>query len=312
MERNDKILEHVHRSGKGIEIGPSIDPIAPKREGFDVDVIDHMNRADLVAQYDVHGYDTNVIEDVDFVWTGERYADLVGKTGHYDWIIASHVIEHIPDLVGFLVECSELLNEDGVISLVVPDKRYCFDRFRPISGLGQLIDRHLDSAKIHTVGTVAEFKMNATVRDHELSWSSTDTGQLQFLHPLSDVEEAMSAVTERAEYVDCHAWCFVPHSFRMLIDDLFTLGMIDVREVDFFPTVGFEFYITLGKRGAGPGLPRMEMAGIVDEEVEAMTAAPPVAASYRLLLGDLGDQVRSDLKRLTPRRVAAGAVRRLR
>ena len=124
MERNDKILEHVHRSGKGIEIGPSIDPIAPKREGFDVDVIDHMNRADLVAQYDVHGYDTNVIEDVDFVWTGERYADLVGKTGHYDWIIASHVIEHIPDLVGFLVECSELLNEDGVISLVVPDKRY--------------------------------------------------------------------------------------------------------------------------------------------------------------------------------------------
>ena len=40
MSRREKILKHVNRSGSGIEIGPSHNPVAPKKEGFNVVLAD--------------------------------------------------------------------------------------------------------------------------------------------------------------------------------------------------------------------------------------------------------------------------------
>ncbi len=57
------------------------------------------------------------IEEVDFVWLGELLHELVGCQQSYDWIIASHVIEHSPDLIIFLVECESLLKPDGVLAV---------------------------------------------------------------------------------------------------------------------------------------------------------------------------------------------------
>ena len=34
------------------------------------------------------------------------------------------------------VDCDSLLKKAGVLSLAVPDKRYSFDHFRPITGIG--------------------------------------------------------------------------------------------------------------------------------------------------------------------------------
>ena len=42
------------------------------------------------------------IEVVDYVWNGEPFAALVGQKHVFDWIIASHVIEHSPCLITFL------------------------------------------------------------------------------------------------------------------------------------------------------------------------------------------------------------------
>jgi 2-polyprenyl-3-methyl-5-hydroxy-6-metoxy-1,4-benzoquinol methylase len=155
MDREAIILRHVDKTGRGIEIGPSHSPVAPKSEGYRVDIIDHMDRDGLIAKYREHNLRLENIEEVDFVWRGESYADLTGKTGHYDWIIASHLIEHTTDLIGFLNHCDEVLRDDGVISLAVPDKRYCFDRFRPITGLARLIDGHQNPGARHSPGTIA-------------------------------------------------------------------------------------------------------------------------------------------------------------
>ena len=94
MDRNTRILQYINKSGRGLEIGPSHNPIAAKRDGFDVDIIDHLSRAQLVDKYTGHGVDTDSIEEVDYIWQGERFAELTGKRDHYDWIISSHSIEH--------------------------------------------------------------------------------------------------------------------------------------------------------------------------------------------------------------------------
>ncbi len=148
MSREEKILRHIDKNGYGIEIGPSHNPIAAKKDGYKTHIIDHMSREQLIVKYEDHSVNLHNIEEVDFVWKGERYSELTGKTQYYDWIIASHIIEHTPDFIGFLNDCDAILKDDGVISLVVPDKRYCFDHYRPITGISKIIDSHFQKSAI--------------------------------------------------------------------------------------------------------------------------------------------------------------------
>ncbi|WOD40407.1 hypothetical protein [Nodosilinea sp. E11] len=274
MNRKDKILKHIDKDGHGIEIGPSHNPVAPKRGGYNVHVIDHMSREELVEKYTGHGVDLEQIEPVDFVWENQSYADLLAKTNHYDWVIASHMIEHTPDLIGFLNDCTKVLNERGVISLAIPDKRYCFDHYRPITGLAQLIDHHHQQSTIHTPGTVAEYMLNVVSLSGNIAWSPQAMGNFAFVHSCDDAQQSMQRVIDQQAYLDVHAWCFVPHSFRLLMHDLFELGMISVREIDFYPTEGCEFFVTLGKQGTGVTASRIELLQAVDAEIKAGIESP--------------------------------------
>lgn len=269
MARNEKALKYIDKKSCGIEIGPSHNPVAPKKEGYKVHIIDHMSRDQLLAKYKDHPLDLSQIEEVDFIWGGESYSELTGKNKHYDWIIASHLIEHTPDLIGFLNNCDTVLKDEGIIFLVVPDKRYCFDHYRPITGVAKIIDSHLQKNKLHTPGTVAEYFLNVVARGGRIAWDAGATGEYSFVHSLENALQGMESVQSGNAYLDVHAWCFVPHSFRLIIHDLFCLGFIPFKEVDFFPTEGCEFYIVLSKHGPGIGKSRLEMLNIIESEIKA-------------------------------------------
>lgn len=267
MTREEKIFRHIDKNGYGIEIGPSHNPIAAKKDGYKTHIIDHMSREQLIAKYKDHNVNLHNIEEVDFVWKGESYSELTGKTQYYDWIIASHIIEHTPDFIGFLNDCDAILKDDGVISLVVPDKRYCFDHYRPITGISKIIDSHFQKSAIHTPGTVVEYFLNVVSRSGSIAWNSDTTGEYNFVHSRENALQGMKSVLHDNAYLDVHAWCFVPHSFRLIIHDLFSLGFISLKEVDFYPTDGYEFYITLGRRGLGIKQARIELLEIIEYEM---------------------------------------------
>ncbi len=273
MNRTEKILKHINKNGQGIEIGPCANPIAPKKEGFQVYIIDHASREQLIAKYDGHGINLDNIEEVDFVWQGESYAELTGKHKYYDWIIASHVIEHTPDIIQFINDCDAILKDDGVLSLVIPDKRYCFDHYRAISGISKAIDTHLSQATVHSPGTVADHLLNVVSQSGKIAWDSQTSGELKLIHSIADARQAMNNCLEKSGYIDAHGWCFVPHSFRLMIHDLFHLGLISLQEVDFYPTEGCEFYMTLGRKGKGTEKSRIEMLEAIEAELsEANTS----------------------------------------
>ncbi len=209
----------------------------------------------------------NNIEEVDYIWQGESYSDLTGKSKCYDWIIASHVIEHTPDLVGFLNDCETLLKDDGVISLVIPDKRYCFDHFRPVTGLARVVDSYFNKNTIHTPGEVAEYYLNVVSKNGVIAWDVSVDGEYELVHTLSEATHGMELVRNDDVYIDVHGWCFVPHSFRLMIHDLNSLGLISLKEVDFYSTVGHEFYMTLGKSGVGLSAARLDVLKAIDEEI---------------------------------------------
>jgi 2-polyprenyl-3-methyl-5-hydroxy-6-metoxy-1,4-benzoquinol methylase len=251
MTREEKILSRIHKNQMGIEIGPSHAPIAPKRNGFNVHIIDHMSKEQLIKKYTGHNVNLDNVEEVDFIWSGQSYSQLTRKTNYYSWIIASHVIEHTPDLISFLKQCEEVLKEDGVVSLAIPDIRYHFDYFRPITGLSKVIDAYFRKHTIHSAGTAAEYHLNCTVRGGQIAWEQGNAKEFTLLYSVEDAYNQMQKVIKEKKYLDLHSWSFTPTSFRLLIQDLNDLGFISLKEIIFFPTAGCEFYITLGKEGTG-------------------------------------------------------------
>jgi hypothetical protein len=114
LSRNEKVLFGCDTQGIGLEIGASYSPVAPKKAGYRVEVLDHADATTLRQKYQTqHGVNVENIEEVDHVWTGEPLHELTGRKDYYDWIIASHVVEHTPDLVSFLKQCEIMLKPGG-------------------------------------------------------------------------------------------------------------------------------------------------------------------------------------------------------
>jgi len=248
FSREDKVFELVNKSGLGLEIGPSHNPIAPKKSGFNVHILDHLNALQLREKYKDHDVDIDKIEEVDFVWDGRPLNKLIGSENCYDYIIASHVIEHIPNLIVFLQECSSLLKSDGVISLVVPDKRYCFDHFSPLTTTGDLIDAYLEKRTRPSPGQVFNHFSNAAKLSGRIAWSSSHlSNDFKLCHSMLEVIQNYLSTINESCYIDVHCWRFIPNSFELLMSDLLVLGHIDLVVEKIFDTVGCEFYVTLKK-----------------------------------------------------------------
>jgi SAM-dependent methyltransferase len=259
MDRAAKILKELSREGLGLEIGPSFRPIAPKRAGFNVETVDHLDKQGLVAKYQDHGVDVGAIEEVDYVWRGEPLSQLIGQSARYDWIIASHVIEHVPDLIAFLRECAVLLKPDGVLSLVVPDKRFCFDYLRWPSSVGDVVQANLEGRSLHSPGKIFDYFSQVVAVDGQIAWGKGHRGVVSHVHDISKAKQLFESSKTDSGYVDIHTWVFTPSSFRLMMLDLQLLGLTSLSERSFFDTDGCEFYITLDGSSRPPQLDRMDL-----------------------------------------------------
>jgi predicted SAM-dependent methyltransferase len=249
VDRVAKIMHGLKKDGLGLEIGPSHNPIAPKKSGYKVHVVDHASAEELRAKYTGHPVNLDNIEEVDFVWRGQPLNELIGREHCYDWIVASHVIEHVTDFAGFIRQCEKLLVPGGVISLAVPDKRFCFDHYRTLSNTGDVLQAYTENRVRHSPGTIFDYFANVSKMDSErITWSKDDNGTLSMVHTLEEAEAYWKQALKNEEYIDAHGWRFTPSSFRIILNDLQHLGLTDLAEVSGFDTEGFEFWITLSKR----------------------------------------------------------------
>jgi SAM-dependent methyltransferase len=259
VDRRERILSGLNLAGTGLEIGGGYNPIASKAE-FRVDHLDHADRDTLIAKYASQGIDTSRIEAVDYVWSGQTYAELVGEK-RYDWIIASHVIEHVPNPIQFLNDCAEILSENGILSLVIPDKRFCFDYYRPPSGLARMIDAFVAGDARTTAGSVVEHIMYAATVDGAITWDrAAEQACPIFLHTAEQARGLYDSVAREGANHDVHAWVFTPASFRLIAEDLNRLGLVSVRERSWHDTEGYEFYVQLSRQGGGPDVTRATLA----------------------------------------------------
>lgn len=260
MNERARILHSLFDArGKGLEIGPSFNPLVRKADGFDVRIVDHLSAEGLREKYRDADVDLDQIEEVDYVSDGGPISELVGEKHVFDYCIALHVIEHTVDLAGFLLDCQALLKESGVLVLAVPDKRYSFDVLRPVCTTGDVIQAHLEGRRRHSLGKLFDELAYNCLRGGLPAWDRSNAGELKLFRSFENARDVFAHVQRTGEFVDIHAWQFTPSSFRLVVHDLNRFGVVELREKAFLEGAG-EFYITLSRSGTGCQEDALELA----------------------------------------------------
>jgi SAM-dependent methyltransferase len=255
----EKLLSRAEKQMRILEVGPGYRPLVPKREGWNSYSIDHAARDELVKKYASHGQPIHQIEEVDFLWRDGPIETAVPREmwGSFDACIASHLIEHIPNPIGFYLSMSMLLAPKGSLLLIVPDKRYIFDFFKPLSTTSQLIDAFKHKRVRHTKATAFD-NVNTNCRlENGVAWN--DAADLAGIHFVSGkgISEGYQAYEHTDEaaisaYVDFHGWTYTPASFALSVLETNALGLHPFVIEKSYPTFGCEFYAAL-HRGSVEG-----------------------------------------------------------
>ena len=159
MDFRAYVRQLVGKSAVGLEFGASYSPVVPKADGYNVYVVDHADQDELRAKYQDHPVDVSRIEPVDAIDDGGERTNLLPDGQLFDYIIASHVFEHLPDPIGFLQRCERSLKEDGKLFLMIPDRRFTFDYFRPVSSTGGLLRAFLEGRTRHDPGNLVVLRV---------------------------------------------------------------------------------------------------------------------------------------------------------
>ena len=246
----------VVKTQPGLEIAPFFSPIASKSEGFRVETVDVLTRAQLVdkllGESSIPDALAVRIEDVDHIGSASELKDVVSSKGakSYSYILSSHNFEHLPNPIRFLRDCESLLEKDGQLCMAIPDLRCCFDRFRMPTEL----DVWLKSFYENKLVPSAYDRFRAWYkRCNNINHLNRARSEI-VLHPnprkdlsSAHVELQDSLNNKKLPYQDCHVSAFTPSSFRLLIKECVALRLFSLDVVESTPTIGNEFLVRLKK-----------------------------------------------------------------
>jgi hypothetical protein len=239
--------------GPGLEIGPLAAPIALK-SFCDVRYVDVLETDRLREHYrDDPSVDLDLIPELDF-WlqsadgTFRSLQDAVRGSAPYRWVIASHVVEHVPDLIGWLADIAAVLEDWSPLILAVPDQRYSFDVLRTPTTVGQILQAHLSADRVPSVRAVYDHFSGAVLAPADRVWSGwlpTSSDAVHYHSQQEAYEKALEA--SRGDYVDAHVWTFEPDTFADQIAELGRLELVDFYVDEIIDTARdeLEFYVRL-------------------------------------------------------------------
>jgi len=245
--RRDKILANLDLPAlTGLEIGALTAPLVTPAEGA-ILYVDHADTKTLQENYRHHAdVDVSRIVEVDAVWGQNSLQDCLGGDRKVDYVVASHVIEHAPDLVTWLAEIRAILRPGGCLRLAIPDRRYTFDYLRFESRVHDVLDAYLRRARTPLPRMVIEHHSLLRHIDIAAAWrGALDLGNLRRYNTTKDgLDRARDAIAN-GTYHDVHCWVFTPATFAELCMELADLGLLGLAcsyHID-TPRDEAEFYV---------------------------------------------------------------------
>ena len=235
--------------GRGIEFGPLHDPIIDSSHKG-VIYIDHADTSQLQEKYrNDPNVDTREIVNIDFVYLGKDLSQTINETHSLDYAVSSHVGEHIPDFIGWLRDIHSVLNAEGKLVIVLPDKRYCWDIHRKRSTGKEMMAANKKSLKRPNLKMIWNGKFKAVSRDGKITWYTFDNlskqPQYSKVRSMKEIFASLLKYFLKGEYLDVHCWVFSADTFPILIDELRARDLCDFTLENVFGPEGNEFIAVL-------------------------------------------------------------------
>ena len=83
----------------------------------------------------------------------------------FDFVINSHVLEHVTNPGRQIEEWIRIIRPGGILYMVVPDKNYCFDRHRETTSIEHLIEEFENNTEITPIEHYRDFILNTQGED---------------------------------------------------------------------------------------------------------------------------------------------------
>jgi hypothetical protein len=229
VDRREKLLAGLDLArDKGIEIGPLDYPLILKSQG-DISYVDYADAGFLRHKYrDDPNVITANIPETDAVWGAQALAEALGARHAYDYAVASHVVEHVPDLITWLDELHAVLKPGATLRLAIPDRRYTFDFMRHDSAVSEAVTAHVLKLRAPSPGQLIDSALNHHVVDCRELWAGAAARQPRYSRAarLQHAVGCARQIIEQGVYIDVHCWVFTPVSFCELMEQLAALGYL--------------------------------------------------------------------------------------
>ncbi|MCL2207715.1 MAG: class I SAM-dependent methyltransferase [Fibromonadales bacterium] len=220
-----------------LEIGPLDRPIFKKETAnvFYADIRDTQAVKDFYENNNKDNINIEGIVNIDYV-IKETYSQSIKDDEKFDYIVMSHVIEHIPELIKFFNDVKNVLNPNGKLCLAVPDHRFCFDRFRQPTSFAEVYNIYVNGIK-NSPTRVLDAYLNETENDCVYWWNNYTN--YEYLPVSKDQFEKAKVNYFKAlngEYVDCHFSVFTPETFLLLMRNMLYFNLLPFKFSEFYNT----------------------------------------------------------------------------
>lgn len=206
-----------------LEIGAQAQPTLSKDE-YNISFLDYVTREEQ-RQYCQSSDDFERVPETDILVKNDKYTSFTTDT--YDLIIANHVIEHVSCVITWLRELESMLNENGLLFLTIPDKKFSFDKYRQ------------DTTFPHLVSDFFQGGMTSD-REHMLdifiNYDMTYVGKS--FDPVSRMDiQKLKENFDREPFIGLHRHVFQGETFlNRIIKPILISQFLNMSIVNYFPT----------------------------------------------------------------------------
>jgi len=145
-----------HLVGSGIELGPGHVAFPTVVPGSTVRYLDAWDPDDNAERFpELRGQAEFVAPDVVCDFNADGLGPVADAS--QDFVVASHVLEHLANPLRMLDEMHRVVRPGGTVLILLPDRHITFDKHRPPTPLGHLVDEYQRGVTVVDDAHIEEF-----------------------------------------------------------------------------------------------------------------------------------------------------------
>lgn len=215
--------------GEGIELGPGHHPFVLPLGGASVRYVDRWEPSQNKELFPELG-GTAVFPEPDVVANLDTDRLRMIPSGSQDFVIASHVLEHLAEPLGQIEDIYRVLRDGGATLILLPDRRHTFDRLRCPTPLAHLVVEHEQGVTTISDAHIEEFIRNTG--GWNADWTDDDRQKVfdlqrnRSIHVHCWTEEEFLAVLEHTMAVMGMRWELLDTLFVDEVPGSLEFGMV--------------------------------------------------------------------------------------